>query len=116
MALLAEDAYWQIGSDATRFWSTAQKAYVVPANPGLVAWLASGRTVIAATSETALSETLADLGLGELAPTNTRDQIHGLDPLLLKIAFNHENRIRVLEGKAALTLAQFKAVLRVLLA
>lgn len=34
------------------------------------------------------------------------------DLTTLKICFNHENRIRALESKAAMTAAQFKAVVR----
>jgi hypothetical protein len=36
------------------------------------------------------------------------------DILTLKVAFNQENRIRALEGKPALTAAQFKAAVRAL--
>lgn len=115
MPLPVEDAYFQIGSDTTRFWSTAQKSYVQPNNIDLLAWLAGGRTIILLLSEASLNQLLADLGLGDLAPTNTLDQIRGLDPILLKIAFNHENRIRTLEAKQPLTLAGFKTALRILL-
>jgi hypothetical protein len=34
-----------------------------------------------------------------------------IDALVLKVLFNHENRIRVLEGKAAISAAQFKTAL-----
>lgn len=44
------------------------------------------------------------------------DLIDSVDLVQLKISFNHENRIRALEGKVALTLVQYKAVLRTLLA
>ena len=37
------------------------------------------------------------------------DPLSSWDRISLRIAFNHENRIRVLEGKQAITLAQFKA-------
>ncbi len=68
MAMPAEDAYWQIGSDTTRFWSTAQKAYVAPNDVGLLAWLAKGNAVLPALTEAALSDTLTSIGLGALAP------------------------------------------------
>lgn len=35
--------------------------------------------------------------------------------ILFKIAFNHENRVRVLEGKAPITALQFRAALKALL-
>jgi hypothetical protein len=44
-----------------------------------------------------------------------RDPADAWDIISLKVAFNHENRIRVLEGKAAITLAQFKTAVRALL-
>ncbi len=116
MTMPAEDAYWQIGTDTTQFWSTAQKAYVVPGNAGLLAWLAKGNMPLPALTEAALNQTLADLGLGDLAPSNVTDQIRGLDPILFKIAFNHENRIRTLAGQPTVTAAQFKTALRALLA
>ncbi len=42
------------------------------------------------------------------------DPVDAWDIISLKIAFNHENRIRTLEGKAPITVAQFKAAVRVL--
>lgn len=50
-----------------------------------------------------------DISIPAVDPLDTWDMIS------LKIAFNHENRIRVLEGKAAITLAQFKTAVRSLL-
>lgn len=47
------------------------------------------------------------------APLLTVDQM--VDAVQFKIAFNHENRIRAIEGKAQITAAQFKAALLVLL-
>lgn len=40
------------------------------------------------------------------------DAIDAMDQLMLKVLFNHENRIRVLEAKPPLTVNQFKAALR----
>lgn len=42
----------------------------------------------------------------------TLDRFAGL---MLKIAFNHENRVRVLEAKAPVTAVQFRAALKALL-
>lgn len=44
-----------------------------------------------------------------------RDPLDVWNAITLKIAFNHENRIRALEGKAAITVAQFKAAVRAIL-
>ncbi len=68
MTMPAENAYWQIGTDTTRFWSSAQKAYVAPDNAGLLTWLASGRSLIGELTEASLSDTLTSIGLGALAP------------------------------------------------
>jgi hypothetical protein len=47
-----------------------------------------------------------------LPPPTLADKI---DAATFKILFNHENRIRALEAKAAITVAQFKAALLTLL-
>ena len=41
-------------------------------------------------------------------PPPTPDPVDDLNSIVLKIALNHENRLRVLEGKSPVTLAQFK--------
>lgn len=114
MPIPIEDSYVQIGADATRFWATARVAYVPAGDAAMAAWLGTGRTVVTVGSEADLNQTLAGLGLGELAPANVLDTVRGLDPILAKIAFNHENRIRALEAKAPITVAQFKAAIRAL--
>lgn len=43
------------------------------------------------------------------------DPLDNVDLVQLKLLFNHENRIRTLESKVPLTVAQFKAVWRALL-
>ena len=42
-------------------------------------------------------------------------QVDAVDTALLKVAFNHENRIRVLEGKSSITQAQFRNAVKALL-
>lgn len=42
-------------------------------------------------------------------------KINNIDLVLLQIAFNHENRIRVLESRPAVTLNQFKTAVRALI-
>lgn len=42
------------------------------------------------------------------------DPLSSWDVITLKVAFNHENRIRALEGKAAVTAAQFKNAVKAL--
>lgn len=43
------------------------------------------------------------------------DTLRQWDNVSLQIAFNHENRIRALEGKATITVAQFKTAVKNLL-
>jgi len=43
------------------------------------------------------------------------DPVSHFDLISLQIAFNYENRIRVLENKAPISMAQFKAAVRTLL-
>lgn len=47
-------------------------------------------------------------------PTANAPVADKVELVLLKIEFNHENRIRALEGKPAITLAQFKAAISVI--
>ena len=42
------------------------------------------------------------------------DGVDRLDIIAFKVAFNHENRIRALEGKQLVTAAQFRNALRAL--
>ncbi len=72
MTLLAEDAYWLVPdglpNSAGKLWSSARRKYVALHDAEFLAWVASGRKVLPAASEEALSKTLADLGLSKLAP------------------------------------------------
>ena len=42
-------------------------------------------------------------------------KLNEVDVLIFRILFNHENRVRVLEGKAAVTAEQFRAAMKALL-
>ncbi len=86
MAMPAEDAYWQVGDDTTRFWSTAQGGYVPPGNPGYLAWLPTSawQGPIPAQSEESLSATLTNIGIGHMAPIPPpplRDPLAEIDAL-----------------------------------
>ena len=48
-------------------------------------------------------------------PPPPLDPMDSWDIITLKIAFNHENRIRALEGKAAVTVTQFKTAVKAML-
>lgn len=68
MPMPIENSYVQIGSDTTRFWATARVQYVPAGDATMAAWLASGRQVVLVGSEADITETLVNLGLGNLAP------------------------------------------------
>jgi len=42
-------------------------------------------------------------------------QLDGFDALALKLLFSHENRVRALEGEAAVTALQFRAAMKAML-
>lgn len=65
---------------------------------------------------TAQQKTTLDAVVAAHDPNAVSPLANKVDIILLKIAFNHENRIRVLEGKAPITMAQFKTALNALLA
>jgi hypothetical protein len=50
----------------------------------------------------------------ELAALEAKAQLDLATRKMFQVAFNHENRIRALEGKVAVSAAQFKAALLVL--
>jgi hypothetical protein len=72
MPMPAENTYIEIGGDASRYWSTARKQYVVAGDAIMATWLAAGRTPIQVASEEDISTTLASIGLGALAPIPQR--------------------------------------------
>ena len=51
----------------------------------------------------------------KIAPYVAPDPAYAWDLVMLKIAFNHENRIRALESKAPITLLHFKNAVKALL-
>lgn len=59
-----------------------------------------------------LAEVNAEISRLQALPV---DALETWDVIALKIAFNHENRIRALEGKPSVTVPQFKTALRALL-
>lgn len=113
------DHYWFVGGDESRAWSSAARAYVPAADSALRARIAE-REVAAATriaSEAELWEVLARIAPDTLpATTAAQDalkqrRINSIDAVQFRIHFRHENRLRALEGEAALTPAQFRAAL-----
>lgn len=112
-----ENWYWYVGGDKTKAYSSASGDYVQAADPMFVAWLSDG------TLPTNI-DTEANLGavLSPYYPTVPRPVVAGVlagyqqeqaDDIfkhkLIKFLFVLNNRLRVLEGKAAFTVPQAKA-------
>lgn len=111
--------YWVVGGSSTQVFSSASGDYVAAADATYQAWLAKGNKPTAIDTEANLGGVLAPY---RLRPVNANvlaawhnALADGMDVVQLKILFNHENRIRVLEGKQAITVAQFKAGVAALL-
>lgn len=115
------DWYWVVAGDPTQVFSSALGAYVPVDDATYAAWLGTGDnrpTPIG--SENSLGEVLAPYLLrpshvGVLAGYIGSQADTVLSHLAFKVLFNHENRIRALEGKAAVTVAQARATIRALM-
>jgi len=121
-----KDWYWIVAGSATQVFSSKAKAYVPVANATYVAWLAKGNMPTTIATEVALFKVLA-----EQAPECLPDNAAGIEArrsnligklttekvgkVLATALFYHENRIRALEKKPAITKAQFIAALKDLL-
>jgi hypothetical protein len=117
------DWYWIVAGSTTHVFLSKAKAYVPVDNVAYVAWLVQGNLPTGIESEASLLKVLA-----EQAPDCLPDNAAGIEArrvrllkqattleigkALLEVLFNHENRIRVLERKTALTKAQFLAAIK----
>jgi len=112
--------YWIVTGSATQVFASASGDYVPVVDATYQAWLAAGNTPSRIVSEAELGEVLAQHDIEPVA-ANLLDEYKGslVDRLpvkvLLKVLFNHENRIRVLDGQPTITQAQFKNALKSLL-
>jgi len=103
--------YWKVNGSTTQVYSSKSGGYVPVGDSEYVAWVAGGNNPTNIASETELGEVLAKY---DLRP-NAAGVLDGFllskislsDQVQFKILFNHENRIRALEGKQAITAAQF---------
>ena len=112
--------YWKVGGDATQVYSSAIGDYVPIANPGYEAWLAGGNAPTNIANADELAEVLATASVRP-AHTDLLDRYKDSQAgrltmeLVAKVLFNHENRVRVLEGKQPITANQFRAALKAML-
>lgn len=109
--------FWKVGGDETKVFSSAVGDYVQLNAPAYLAWLALGNSPRAIDTEESLGEVLAPLAI---RPTNPEvldaykdTQASNITvKIAAKVLFNHENRLRALEGKQPATPAQFKNALK----
>jgi hypothetical protein len=112
--------YWTVAGDTTRAFSSSTGDYVVAADPTFVAWSSDGTAPTSIDTEANLGDVLAPYFV---RPTNSSvlDGYKGSQAssvslqALFKMLFNHENRLRVLEGKVAVTAPQALTALKALM-
>ncbi len=111
------DHYWIVGGDENRLWSSARAVYVAAEDAVLAGAVAAGLSPTRIASEAELWDVLASHAPDKVpAAAAAQDalrqrKLDAMDAAQVKVLFNHENRIRALEGKPALTHAQFKAAI-----
>lgn len=110
------DWYWIVAGSKTDVYASARRAYVPVADAQFQAFRAGGGVPTKIASEDELRDVLAGFGLGL---SNEKPAI-GFDDdpirrVLFEIALSHENRIRAVQGQAAITHAQFLSAIRNLL-
>lgn len=112
--------YWYVGGDQTKAYSSALGDYVLSSDPVFQTWLSLGNVPTNINTEVDLGDVLANY---QLRPTNTNvlDKYKtslandiGLQ-VIFKVLFNHENRIRTLEGQPTVTVAQAIAGIKALM-
>jgi hypothetical protein len=114
------DHYWVIAGDESRAWSSARSAYV-PADDAELARHRTRSVVTRIGSEAELWNVLAEQAperlpnLAAAQETLKERRLAAIDVAQFRIHMNHENRLRALEGRPALTAAQFRAAIAALL-
>lgn len=113
MNYLASDWFWIVGDDESRYWSSAAKSYVAALPEGRIASrIASERELWGVLAAQAPQSLPSDPAAQDVLKESSVDAV---DMVLLRVAFNHENRIRALESKQPVTAAQFRTALKALL-
>lgn len=114
--------YWIVGTDTAQVFKSAAASYVATTDKTYSAWIATGNEPTKIASEQELWDVLSQVFPAGIPAANTDAQdrlksakIDRMDQVAMRIAFNHENRIRALEGKQAVTAAQFVTAIKALL-
>lgn len=109
--------FWIVAGDETRVYSSKAGAYLPATDLAYQAWLAAGGVPTRIASDAELGEVLAQYSLRPSDPAilDGYRETHARKLTLetvAKVLLSHENRIRALEGKSAITGAQFKATVK----
>jgi hypothetical protein len=115
-----ENWYWAVSGDQQEVYASARGIFVPISDATYVAWQDRGNhpTPIGSTSELAaiLAPAFArpnDATLLNLHQTEQATNI--LSKAAFKVLFNHENRIRALEGKVAISVPQALTAIKALM-
>jgi hypothetical protein len=116
----AADWYWIVAGSTTQVYTSARTTYVPVEDATYQAWLAVGNYPSRIASEQELWDVLNAAGVplpagAAASDTEKTRLVNTVDRVSLQIAFNHENRLRVLEGRAAVTMSQFITAIKSLL-
>jgi hypothetical protein len=114
-AYTPSDWYWLVSGQV---YSSKAASYVASDAPAYLAWMESGGRPTKIASAVELWAVLAAAHPAGLpADASAQDarkeyELTKADTTLFRIAFNHENRIRALEGKASITVGQFRTAVK----
>lgn len=114
------DWYWVVNGDQNKVFYSKVGDYVPISDPAFLAWKLDGTVPSAIDSEVSLGIVLAQAVVRPVTAgvldAYTGVQVDGiLVQTIFKVIFNHENRIRVLEGKPQITVAQARAAIKALM-
>lgn len=112
--------YWIVAGSITQVYSSVVGDYVPVTNATYQAWLAAGNTPTKIDTEANLGDALAQRLMRPVAVNVLDGYKQSLAnnitaQVIFKILFNHENRIRTLEGQAQITPAQAVAAVKALM-
>lgn len=109
--------YWYVAGDQSQAYSSVIGDFVQASDPTFQAWIAAGNTPTKIASNAELGAVLAPYSLrpshAGVLDGYLNAQVNELTvATVAKVCFNHENRLRVLEGKAQVSAQQFLTVLK----
>jgi hypothetical protein len=112
--------YWLVAGDTTRVFSSFLGSYVPASDASFVEWSADGTVPSVIDTEASLGAVLAgDLSRPSTAAVLDAYQLTQADKVMshtaFKVLFNHENRLRALEGKVPVTASQARSAVKALM-